>query len=206
MPSDTASPAPLSALRGLLPFLRPYRARVVLAFVFLCLGSAAILVVPLAFRDLIDAGFGGVSVGGAATGGAADGGGLFGARGLDGRFVALFGLAVFWAAAVAARYYTVSWIGERVTADLRSAVYARVLRQSPQYFETLQTGEVLSRLTGDTTLVQTVVGSSISLGLRSLFQFVGGMLMLAVTSVQLFGLIFGLMALLALPITLIGRR
>ena len=65
MSSDTASPAPLSALRGLLPFLRPYRARVVLAFVLLCLGSAAILVVPLAFRDLIDAGFGGVSVGGA---------------------------------------------------------------------------------------------------------------------------------------------
>ena len=169
----------------------------------LCLGSAAILVVPLAFRDLIDAGFGGVSAGGAA---AHEGAGLFGAQGLDGRFVALFGLAVFWAAAVAARYYTVSWIGERVTADLRSAVYARVLRQSPQYFETLQTGEVLSRLTGDTTLVQTVVGSSISLGLRSLFQFVGGMVMLAVTSVQLFGLIFGLMALLALPITLIGRR
>jgi ATP-binding cassette, subfamily B, bacterial len=203
MPSETASPAALSTLRGLLPFLRPYRARVALAFVLLCLGSAAILVVPLAFRDLIDAGFGGVSAGGGA---AREGAGLFGAQGLDGRFVALFGLAVFWAAAVAARYYTVSWIGERVTADLRSAVYARVLRQSPQYFETLQTGEVLSRLTGDTTLVQTVVGSSISLGLRSLFQFVGGMVMLAVTSVQLFGLIFGLMALLALPITLIGRR
>ncbi len=203
MTRETASPVALSTLRGLLPFLRPYRARVVLAFVLLCLGSAAILVVPLAFRDLIDAGFGGVSAGGAAAQGGA---GLFGAQGLDGRFVALFALAVFWAAAVAARYYTVSWIGERVTADLRSAVYARVLRQSPQFFETLQTGEVLSRLTGDTTLVQTVVGSSISLGLRSLFQFVGGMVMLAVTSVQLFGLIFGLMALLALPITLIGRR
>ena len=203
MTRETASPVALSTLRGLLPFLRPYRARVALAFVLLCLGSAAILVVPLAFRDLIDAGFGGVSAGGAAAQGGA---GLFGAQGLDGRFVALFALAVFWAAAVAARYYTVSWIGERVTADLRSAVYARVLRQSPQFFETLQTGEVLSRLTGDTTLVQTVVGSSISLGLRSLFQFVGGMVMLAVTSVQLFGLIFGLMALLALPITLIGRR
>ena len=203
MTRETASPVALSTLRGLLPFLRPYRARVVLAFVLLCLGSAAILVVPLAFRDLIDAGFGGVSAGGAAAQGGA---GLFGAQGLDGRFVALFALAVFWAAAVAARYYTVSWIGERVTADLRSAVYARVLRQSPQFFETLQTGEVLSRLTGDTTLVQTVVGSSISLGLRSLFQFAGGMVMLAVTSVQLFGLIFGLMALLALPITLIGRR
>ena len=210
--STSASPAapppsaPLSALRGLLPFLRPYRTRVALAFVLLCLGSAAILVVPLAFRDLIDAGFGGVPAGAAGAGGAVRAGGLFGAQGLDGRFVALFGLAVFWAAAVAARYYVVSWIGERVTADLRSAVYARVLRQSPQFFETLQTGEVLSRLTGDTTLVQAVVGSSVSMGLRSLFQFVGGMVMLAATSVQLFGMIFGLMALLALPIVLIGRR
>ncbi|MBP7641454.1 MAG: ABC transporter, partial [Thauera sp.] len=203
MPADTrpAGPRPLSALRGLLPFLRPYRVRVALAFVLLCLGSAAILVVPLAFRDLIDAGFGGVPAGAAVAGG-----GLFGAQGLDGRFVALFGLAVFWAAAVAARYYVVSWIGERVTADLRSAVYARVLRQSPQFFETLQTGEVLSRLTGDTTLVQAVVGSSLSMGLRSLFQFVGGMVMLAATSVHLFAMIFGLMALLALPIVLIGRR
>ena len=207
--SDTDAPVPrraFSTLRGLLPFLRPYRGRVALAFLLLCLGSAAILVVPLAFRDLIDAGFGGVSAAGVASTGAAARGGLFGAQDLDGRFVALFGLAVFWAAAVAARYYTVSWIGERVTTDLRSAVYARVLRQSPQFFETLQTGEVLSRLTGDTTLVQTVVGSSISMGLRSLFQFAGGMVMLAVTSVQLFGLIFGLMALIALPITLIGRR
>src|SRR3569623_1185377 len=67
-------------------------------------------------------------------------------------------LAASWALAVAARYYTVTWVGERVTADLRSAVYARVLKQSPQFFETLQTGEVLSRLTGDTTLIQTVVG------------------------------------------------
>ncbi|MDX9886177.1 ABC transporter transmembrane domain-containing protein [Thauera sp.] len=204
LPAPTA--APLSALRGLLPFLRPYRARVALAFVLLCLGSAAILVVPLAFRDLIDAGFGGVPAGGASSAGVGGGGGLFGAQGLDGRFVALFGLAVFWAAAVAARYYVVSWIGERVTADLRSAVYARVLRQSPQFFETLQTGEVLSRLTGDTTLVQAVVGSSVSMGLRSLFQFVGGMVMLAATSVHLFAMIFGLMALLALPIVLIGRR
>ena len=196
-PAHASGPRALSALGGLLPFLRPYRARVVLAFVLLCLGSAAILVVPLVFRDLIDVGFGGS---------AADGGGLFGAQGLDGRFAALFGLAVFWAAAVAARYYMVSWIGERVSADLRSAVYARVLRQSPQFFETLQTGEVLSRLTGDTTLVQAVVGSAVSMGLRSLFQFAGGMVMLAATSVQLFAMIFGLMVLLVLPIVLIGRR
>ena len=152
---------------------------------------------PLAFRDLIDFGFGGR---------ASAGGGLLGALSLNGHFLALFGLAGFWALAVSARYYTVSWVGERVTADLRSAVYARVLSQSPQFFETLQTGEVLSRLTGDTTLIQTVVGSSISMGLRSLFQFIGGMIMLAVTSLYLFSLNLGLMALLTLPIIAIGRR
>jgi ATP-binding cassette subfamily B protein len=183
-------------LRGLWPFLRPYRARIALAFVLLCLASATILLVPLAFRDLIDFGFGSA---------APTQSGLLGALSLNDHFLALFGLAGFWALAVAARFYTVSWIGERTTADLRSAVYARVLAQSPQFFETLQTGEVLSRLTGDTTLIQTVVGSSISMGLRSLFQFVGGMIMLAVTSIYLFSLNLGLMALLVLPILAIGR-
>ncbi len=193
----TTSPRPLSALKGLWPFLRPYRGRLALAFALLCLGSGTILLVPLAFRDLIDFGFGKP---------AQPGGGLLGALSLNGHFIALFGLACIWAAAVAARYYTVSWIGERATADLRSAVYARMLAQSPQFFETLQTGEVLARLTGDTTLVQTVVGSSISMGLRSLFQFVGGMIMLAVTSLYLFSINLGLMALLALPIFVIGRQ
>ena len=201
MPNDTpnqpASPRHLSALRGLWPFLRPYWARLIFAFVLLCIGSATILVVPLAFRDLIDFGFGGREQ---------PSGGLLGALSLNGHFIALFGLAALWALAVAARYYTVSWVGERATADLRTAVYARVLTQSPQFFETLQTGEVLSRLTGDTTLIQTVVGSSISMGLRSAFQFVGGMVMLAVTSLYLFSLNLGLMALLTLPIVAIGRK
>ena len=196
-PNRPASPRSLAALTGLWPFLRPYRARIALAFVLLCLGSGTILLVPLAFRDLIDFGFGKP---------AQPSGGLLGALSLNGHFIALFGLACIWALAVAARYYTVSWIGERATADLRSAVYARVLSQSPQFFETLQTGEVLSRLTGDTTLIQTVVGSSISMGLRSLFQFVGGMIMLAVTSLYLFSLNLGLMALLTLPILAIGRK
>jgi ATP-binding cassette subfamily B protein len=177
--------------------MRPYRGRIVLAFVLLCLGSATILLVPLAFRDLIDMGFGQRPNAGA---------GLLGSLSLNGRFAALAGLAGLWALAVSARYYTVTWIGERVTADLRTAVYARVLVQSPQFFETLQTGEVLSRLTGDTTLIQTVVGSSVSMGLRSLFQFIGGMVMLAVTSLHLFSLNLGLMALLTLPIFAIGRR
>ena len=184
-------------MRDLWPLLRPYRGRMALAFVLLCLGSGTILLVPLAFRDLIDFGFGQR---------ANTAGGLLGTLSLNGHFALLFGLASLWALAVSARFYTLSWVGERVTADLRSAVYERMLGQSPQFFETLQTGEVLSRLTGDTTLVQTVVGSSISMGLRSLFQFIGAMIMLAVTSLYLFSLNFGLMALLALPIFIIGRK
>ena len=201
MPKDISgqplSSRRLSPLKGLWPFLRPYRAQVVLAFVLLSVGSATILLVPLAFRDLIDFGFGEQE---------RANGALLGTSSLNGHFIALFALASFWALAVSARFYTVSWIGERVTADLRNAVYARVLAQSPQFFETLQTGEVLSRLTGDTTLIQTVVGSSISMGLRSLFQFIGGMVMLAVTSFYLFSLNLGLMALLILPIIAIGRK
>ena len=195
--TPSLTPRRLSPLKGLLPFLRPYRARVALAFMLLCLGSATILLVPLAFRDLIDFGFGD---------NVRPSGGLLGSLSLNGHFLALFGLAGFWALVISARFYIVSWIGERVTADLRNAVYQRVLGQSPQFFETLQTGEVLSRLTGDTTLIQTVVGSSISMGLRSMFQFIGGMVMLAVTSFHLFSLNLGLMALLVLPILAIGRK
>ncbi len=191
-----AAPRKLSALAALGPFLRPYRWRIALAFVLLCLGAGTLLVVPLAFRDLIDQGFIKNTVDSATQG----------TGGIHGHFLFLFALAVFWAAAVAARFYMVSWLGERVTADLRSAVYARVLRQSPQFFETLQTGEVLSRLTADTTLVQTVVGSSISMGLRSAFQFAGGMVMLAVTSFKLFAVNIGLLLIVVAPILLIGRR
>jgi len=187
----------LFTLKDLWPFLRPYRRRIALAFVLLCLGSATILLVPLAFRDLIDFGFGQKQN---------TNGGLLGSLSLNGHFVALFGLTSLWAFTVAARYYTVTWVGERVTADVRSAVYGRVLAQSPQFFETLQTGEVLSRLTGDTTLIQTVIGSSISMGLRSLFQFIGGMVMLAVTSFYLFSLNLGLMAVLMLPLFAISRK
>jgi ATP-binding cassette subfamily B protein len=184
------SPAParrrLATLKRLWPFLRPYRGRVGIAFVLLCLASVAMLAVPLALRDLIDHGF---------TSGAA----------IHGYFIALFGIALFWGLMVAARFYYVSWIGERVTADLRDAVYHSMLRQSPEYFETTRTGEVLSRLTTDTTLVQTVVGSSISMGLRSAFQFVGGMIMLAVTSLKLFLVTVVLLALVIVPMIAAGR-
>jgi ATP-binding cassette subfamily B protein len=200
LPLTSKSPAKkLSTLANLWPFLCPYRSRVFLAFILLCLGSATLLLVPLAFRDLIDFGF----VTKAASTSAHNG--LIGSLSLNGHFLVMFALAVFWALMIASRYYTVSWVGERATADLRSAVYARVMTQSPQFFETTQTGEVLSRLTGDTTLIQTVVGSSISMGLRSLFQFIGGMVMLAVTNLYLFSLNIGLMLLLILPIIIIGR-
>jgi ATP-binding cassette subfamily B protein len=180
------------SLKDLWPFLKPYRFQMGIAFVLLCLASATLLLVPLAFRDLIDVGFGNRD-------------GQVPTINIDTKFGVLFGLATFWALMVSSRYYMVSWIGERVTVDLRSAVYGSVLRQSPQFFETLQTGEVLSRLTGDTTLIQTVVGSSASMGLRSLFQFVGGMIMLAVTSFYLFSINIGLMICFIFPIMLIGR-
>ena len=198
MSAETPQPAApakrLSALSRLWPFLRPYRWQIVLALILLSLASATLLAVPLAFRDLVDFGFDKAPQQGPSANGD-----------LNSHFLLLFGLACAWAMLVAARYFTVSWVGERVTADMRSAVYARVLTQSPQFFETLQTGEVLSRLTTDTTLIQTVVGSSASMGLRSLFQFVGGMVMLAVTSTYLFSINLGLMCLLVLPIMLIGR-
>ncbi len=124
-PSGNPSRArPLSALRGLWPFMRPYRLRIAVAFVLLSLGSATILLVPLAFRDLIDLGFGQRPQ---------NGHGVLAGLSLNGHFLVLFGLAGFWALAVSARYYMVSWVGERVTADLRSAVYARVLSQAPQF-------------------------------------------------------------------------
>ena len=199
-PTNAITPTKkLYSLASLWPFLRPYRARVLLAFILLCLGSATLLLVPLAFRDLIDFGFIGKATSTTAHKG------LIGSLSLNGHFLVMFALAAFWALMIASRYYTISWVGERTTADLRSAVYARVMTQSPQFFETTQTGEVLSRLTGDTTLIQTVVGSSISMGLRSLFQFVGGMVMLAVTNLYLFSLNIGLMLLLILPIIIIGR-
>lgn len=188
----STQPKRVVSLKDLWPFLKPYRLQMGIAFVLLCLASATLLLVPLAFRDLIDVGFGNSD-------------GQVPTINIDTKFGVLFGLASFWALMVSSRYYMVSWIGERVTVDLRSAVYASVLRQSPQFFETLQTGEVLSRLTGDTTLIQTVVGSSASMGLRSLFQFSGGMIMLAVTSFYLFSINIGLMICMIFPIMLIGR-
>jgi ATP-binding cassette subfamily B protein len=108
--------------------------------------------------------------------------------------------------ATAARFYMVSWIGERVTTDLRQAVYAHVLQQSPQFFETLKTGEVLSRLTTDTTVIHSAVGSSISMGLRNLVLLLGGLTMLLTTTPRLMLTVAGIIVLVVLPAALIARR
>lgn len=181
------------SLSGLRPFLRPYRNRIALALVFLLLASGATLAFPLALRTLID--------GGLVTG---DRGAQ--ALALRNHFGLLFGVAVMLGAFASARFYLVSWLGERVTADLRNAVYAHVLRQSPQFFETTQTGEVLSRLTTDTTLVQTVVGSSLSMGLRNAVVGGGAVVMLVWTNPRVMGIVILMLVAVVLPALWIGRR
>ena len=168
---DRAAPPtpPLRALGLLAPFLRPYRGRVVLALVLLLLAAGATLVFPLALRDLVDSGL-------AAGRTPADASAL---SGLTGHVLALFGVAAALGVFSAARFYLVSDLGERVTADVREAVYRHVLLQDAVFFETTRPGEVLSRLTTDTTVVQTVVGSSLSMGLRSAVMGLGALAMLA---------------------------
>ncbi|MCZ2413196.1 MAG: ATP-binding cassette domain-containing protein [Burkholderiales bacterium] len=182
-----------SVLRALWPFMAPYRGRVALAAIALLVAAAATLVVPLAFRQMIDVGF-------AARAAVSE------RANVNLWFLALFGVAVVLALGTALRFYSVSWLGERVTADLRRAVYRQVLRQDARFFETLKTGEVLSRLNTDTTLIQTLVGTSISLGLRNALLFAGALAMLVVTSPQLASIIVGLLLLVVLPILVFGRR
>ncbi len=184
-----AMSAPVS-LSGLWPFLRPYRWALALAGVFLLLAAAATLAFPWALKHLIDDGL---------ASGASD-------AELAAGFVRLFGVAVVLAVFSAARYYTVSWLGERITTDLRNAVYRHVLQQSPAFFETTQSGEVLSRLTNDATLVQTVVGSSLSMGLRNAVMGAGAMAMLVWTSPMLMLQVLLVLAIVVLPAVTLGRR
>ena len=190
-------PSSLSTLRALLPFLMRYRGRVLAAGVALLVAAAATLAIPVAFRQMIDIGFAARTLAQEAASGSGQ---------VNYYFLALFGVAVVLALGTALRFYFVSWLGERVTADLRAAVYDRVLRQDPLFFETLRAGEVLSRLTDDTPLIQPLVGNSISMGLRNSLLFAGGLVMLFVTSAELAALIFGLLLAVVLPILLFGRR
>ena len=197
MTSERARAQSPRSLSGLLPFLKPYRGRIALAVLFLVMAAASTLAFPLALRGLIDGGM-------ASGASSADKGQQIMA--LRDHFIELFAVAVALGVFSAARFYMVSWLGERVTADLRNAVYAHVLRQSPEFFETTQTGEVLSRLTADTTLVQTVVGSSLSMGLRNTFMGVGALAILVWTNPYVMVQVMGILVLIILPGLWFGRR
>ncbi len=160
---------------------------------FMALAAGATLLFPVALRGLIDGGLGPDAKGAQLVG-------------LRDHFLALFGVAVAVGLFSAGRFYMVSWLGERVTADLRNAVYAHVLDQSPEFFETTQTGEVLSRLTTDTTLVQSVVGSQLSLGLRNVVMGIGALGMLVWSNPYVMTQVLLIIVLVVLPTMWFGRR
>ena len=182
-------PADLSPLRRCLPFLYPYGGRVAFALACLTLAALAALTMPVSIRLVVDHGFS-----------ASDG------SSIDAYFIALLMLCVIYALSSSLRYYTVMWLGERVVADMRAAVYKHIIRMELAFFETTRSGEALSRLTTDTTLVQSIVGAGLSIALRSLFVLIGGLIMLFVTSSRLTLLLFGLLPLVVLPIWVYSRK
>ena len=170
-------------------FVRPYKLRAVAAMMALIVSSGLVLALGVGLRLLVDIGF---------------------ASGqyhlLDRALLTLFGGIAFLAFAIYCRFYLVSWLGERVVADVRKAVYNHVLALSPGFFEVTRTGEVLTRLTADTTLLQTVIASSASVAIRNTFLFLGGAAMLAVTSPKLSGIVALVVPLVVVPIIVFGRK
>jgi len=186
---DRAKSRNISLLRRLLPFFRPYRLHVLAATVALLAAAGFMLTMPVALRRVIDLGFDADK-----------------AAYIDKYFIALIGVAGALAVATALRFYFVSRLGERVVTDLRRAVYDHAIGMSPRFFETIRTGETLSRITTDTTLIQSLVSSSISIALRNLLLLVGGIVMLFVTSAKLTGLVLLLVPLVIVPIVIAGRK
>ena len=179
----------LRPLRALVPFLLPHRGILGGALGALLVAAAAMLAVPLALRQLIDHGL------------AANNSGV-----INRYFVGFLAAAVAFGLFAALRFYLVTWLGERVVADLREAVYGRVVRMDPTFFEITRTGEVLSRLTADTTLVQAISGVNLSITLRSALNLIGGLVMLALTSARLMAVILVLIPLVIAPMVLVGRK
>ena len=179
----------LRPLKTLLPFILPYKATLVFALLALLVAAAAMLVLPMALRLLIDQGFAANDV---AT--------------IDQYFSGFLIVALVFGAFAALRFYLVTWLGERVVADIRNAVYRRVIFMDPTFFEITKTGEVLSRLTTDTTLVQSIAGVNLSIALRSFLSLVGGIVLLAITSSTLTLYIVLAIPVVVVPLILIGRR
>src|SRR5499427_2061990 len=191
-PDSPLTLPPVTALRTLGrigAFLRPYRRQVAAAAAALLVAAAAVLAVGQGLKSVIDRGF--------AAGNAAE---------LDRMLALMLAIIVVMAVATFTRFYFVSWIGERVTADLRRAVFDHLLRLPPGWFELTRTGEAISRVTNDTALLETVIGSSVSMAVRNLLLLIGGIAMLAVTSVKLTLLVLAGVPLVVAPIVLFGRR
>ncbi|WP_111558187.1 ABC transporter transmembrane domain-containing protein [Paracoccus sediminilitoris] len=184
---DRPTSKKVGALGALWPFVRPYRIQVVLALLALACTSGISLILPLAVRRVVD--------------NFDDGAGL-----LDKYFGAALIIVALLALGTAARYFFVTRLGERVVADIRKAVYGRVITLSPAFFERVMTGEILSRITTDTTLIQSVVGSSLSIALRNMLILVGGMALLAWTSLKLTALVLLIVPAILIPIIVLGRR
>ena len=192
IPLDAPKLPPATAARTLARvgrYLRPYLRQVTIAAAALVVAAAAVLAIGQGLRFVIDRGF--------AASSAAE---------LDRALALSAGVIVVMALATYTRFYFVSWLGERVTADLRRDVFSRLLAQSPAFFEDTRTGEVIARLANDTTMLETVIGSSASMAARNGLLLVGGLAMLALTSVKLTLLVLAGVPLVVAPILLFGRR
>ena len=185
---DRPASKSIRPLLMLVPFIKPYWGTLVLALIALLSASAAVLVMPLAVRDVIDQGF------------SADN-----AAQIDQYFYVLLIIAILIGVLGAARAYFVNWLGERVVADLREQVFGQVLTMDMKFFETTKVGEILSRLTTDTTLIQSISGVGLSIVLRSSIQFVGALILLAFTNFSLTALLVVLLFVVIAPIMVIGR-
>jgi ATP-binding cassette, subfamily B, bacterial len=188
-PADRPRAKSINPLRALLPFLAPYRWTLVAASLALLAASAAMLVLPVALRQLVDLGLAGKDL-----------------TTINRYFIGFLAAAVVYGVFAALRFYLVTWLGERVVADLREAVYRNVVRMDPLFYETTRTGEVLSRLSADTTLVQAISGVNLSIILRSSLSLVGGLILLGLTSAKLMGVILVMIPAVVAPLILIGRR
>jgi ATP-binding cassette subfamily B protein len=179
----------IGSLKVLLPFVSPYKKQLFIAICSLVLAASATLAVPFCFREIINLGFNSSS-----------------STQINSTFIQLFLIASVVAFSTALRFYMVSWLGERITSDIKKAVYDHVLYQSPEFFEVTKSGEILSRLNTDTTLIQTLVGTSVSMAIRNTLLLLGGLIMMFITSVKLSILIFTLLLLTVIPTVILGRR
>ncbi len=185
---ERATSKKISVLRALWPFMRPYKLLMLGATLALILTASMTLTLPLAVRRVVD------------NFRIQDG------ELLDWYFLAALVIAGILAVGTGIRYALVTRLGERVVADIRKAVFDRVIGMSPEFYERIMTGEVLSRITTDTTLIQSVLGSSVSIALRNLLMFVGGLVLMLLTSAKLTGLVLLLIPVVIVPILVLGRR